>query len=114
MRKEIVELLKDGPEQRLVVGPIVERLIGLGWEQKQIIFGKNEWKIPKTPSEASKREKNAAFDYFPVDVAVFDSVETTGDYSDVCIFLIDNADGIKPGVQSEIDTVKKHDIKALY
>ncbi len=41
MRKEIVELLKDGPEQRLVVGPIVERLIGLGWEQKQIIFGKN-------------------------------------------------------------------------
>lgn len=34
--------------------------------------------------------------------------------SDVCIFLIDNADGIKPGVQSEIDTVKKHDIKALY
>lgn len=34
MRKEIVELLKDGPEQRLVVGPIVERLIGLGWEQK--------------------------------------------------------------------------------
>ena len=57
MRKEIVELLKDGPEQRLVVGPIVERLIGLGWEQKQIIFGKNEWKIPKTPSEASKRER---------------------------------------------------------
>lgn len=88
MRKEIVELLKDGPEQRLVVGPIVERLIGLGWEQKQIIFGKNEWKIPKTPSEASKREKNAAFDYFPVDVAVFDSVETTGDYRHL-LFIIE-------------------------
>lgn len=26
--------------------------------------------------------------------------------SDICIFLIDNADGIKPGVQTEIDTVK--------
>lgn len=34
--------------------------------------------------------------------------------SDVCIFLIDNADGITPGVQSEIDTVKKCNIKALY
>lgn len=34
--------------------------------------------------------------------------------SDVCIFLIDNADGIHPGVQKEIDTVKKHNIKALY
>ena len=34
--------------------------------------------------------------------------------SDVCIFLIDNADGIKSGVQAEIDTVKKYNIKALY
>ena len=34
--------------------------------------------------------------------------------SDICIFLIDNADGIKPGVQAEIDTVKKYSIKTLY
>lgn len=34
--------------------------------------------------------------------------------SDVCIFLIDNADGIRAGVQAEIDTVNKHGIKALY
>ena len=34
--------------------------------------------------------------------------------SDICIFLIDNADGINPGVQAEINTVKKHNIKALY
>ena len=34
--------------------------------------------------------------------------------SDICIFLIDNADGIRPGVQVEIDTVKKNNIKALY
>ena len=33
---------------------------------------------------------------------------------DVCIFLIDNNDGITPGVQKEINTVKKHNIKALY
>jgi hypothetical protein len=34
--------------------------------------------------------------------------------SDLCIFLIDNADGITSGVQAEIDTVKKYNIKALY
>lgn len=34
--------------------------------------------------------------------------------SDICIFLIDNADGVPPGVQKEIDTVRKHGIKALY
>ena len=34
--------------------------------------------------------------------------------SDICIFLIDNADGINPGVQVEIDTVKKHNIKSFY
>ena len=34
--------------------------------------------------------------------------------SDVCIFLIDNADGIRPGVQAEIDIVKNHNIMALY
>lgn len=34
--------------------------------------------------------------------------------SDVCIFLIDKKDDISQGVQKELDTVKKHNIKALY
>lgn len=34
--------------------------------------------------------------------------------SDICIFLIDNADGVPGGVQREIDTVRKNNIKALY
>jgi len=33
---------------------------------------------------------------------------------DLCIFLIDNQEGIRPGVQKEIDIVKKYNIKALY
>ena len=33
---------------------------------------------------------------------------------DICIFLINNADGVTPGVQKEIDTVKRNNIKALY
>jgi len=34
--------------------------------------------------------------------------------SHLCIFLIDNKDGISDGVQKEIDTAKKHKIKSLY
>lgn len=34
--------------------------------------------------------------------------------SDVCIFLIDNKDGINRGVQEELDIVSKYKIKALY
>ena len=34
--------------------------------------------------------------------------------SDVCIFLIDNKDGVPQGVQIEIDTVNKYQIPSLY
>ena len=84
----IKEKLKEGPEQTLVVGPLVERLIKNGWAFEQIVFGKNEWKVPKTPSEASKREKGTSFDYFPVDIAVFESPETCGDYRHI-LFVIE-------------------------
>ena len=88
MNTMIQKMLKDGPEQTLTVGPLVERLLSNGWKLGQIIFGKNEWKIPKTPSEASKRENGHAFDYFPVDIAVFDSEKTCGDYRHL-LFIIE-------------------------
>lgn len=87
MNSEITKRLKDGPEQQLVVGPLVEMLIHNGWSIDQIVFGKKEWKIPKTPSEASKRELGNSYDYFPVDIAVFDSVETCGDYRHLLIVI---------------------------
>ena len=34
--------------------------------------------------------------------------------SDVCIFLIDNKDGVNPGVQREIDVARNENIKSLY
>lgn len=88
MKPEISTSLKDTPEQRLVVGPLVEILTERGWNLDQIIFGKNEWKVPKTPSEASKREKGNSFDFFPVDIAVFESKETCGDYRHL-LFIIE-------------------------
>ena len=89
MLSEIVKVkLKDSPEQMLVVGPLVERLLKNGWVFEQIVFGKNEWKIPKTPSEASKREKGSSFEFFPVDIAVFESPETCGDYRHI-LFIVE-------------------------
>lgn len=81
--------LKSGPEQQLVVGPLVQALISKGgWSLDQIIFGKNEWKIPKTPSEASKRQKGQSFEFFPVDIAVFDDPKNKGDYRHL-LFIIE-------------------------
>jgi len=75
----IAEHLKDIPEQQLVVGPLVQYLLGQGWQLEQIIFGKKEWLVPKSPSEQSKREKGRPYAGFPVDIAVFDRATTVGD-----------------------------------
>jgi len=76
---EIKKKLKDIPEQRNVVGPLVAQLVDAGWNLEQIIFGKSEWRVPKSPSEASKREKRTSFAGFPVDIAVFDDRRNVGD-----------------------------------
>ena len=76
---EVRQKLKDAPEQREVVGPLVVQLLDSGWSLDQIIFGKNEWRVPKSPSEATKREKHASFAGFPVDLAVFDDPKNLSD-----------------------------------
>ena len=53
----IKDKLKEGPEQTLVVGPLVDRLIKYGWAFEQIVFGKNEWKVPKTPLKRQNVKK---------------------------------------------------------
>ena len=66
-------------QAQLVVFPLVKHLVGLGWLLEQITFGKREWRVPKNPSEASKREKKQSFEGFPIDIALFDSPEHAGD-----------------------------------
>jgi len=85
---EIKKKLKDIPEQRDVVGPLVAQLVDAGWHLEQIIFGKSEWRVPKSPSEASKREKGNSYAGFPVDIAVFDDPSNVGDPRHL-VFLIE-------------------------
>lgn len=88
IQETIKQSLKQGPEQNLVVGPLVEQLITLGWKLEQIWYGKKEWKIPKNPSEATKRQKGESFDFFPVDIAVFDDPKNSGNYRHL-LFIIE-------------------------
>ncbi len=75
----IEERLKDTHEQRSVVGPLVRYLCDIGWDLEQIVFGKKEWRVPKSPSQATLREKGQSFEGFPVDIAIFDDPAHTGD-----------------------------------
>lgn len=80
--------LKDTPEQRDVVGPLVLHLIGQGWSIDQIQFGRTEWRVPKNPSQATNRERNRSFEGFPVDIAVFDDPRNFGNYRHL-LFIIE-------------------------
>jgi type I restriction enzyme M protein len=53
--------------------------VALGWHLEQIVYGKAEWRVPKSPSEATRREKGQSFSGFPVDIAVFDDEASVGD-----------------------------------
>lgn len=87
INEEIRKRLKRTKEQLLVVGPLVQYLTELGWSLEQIVFGKKEWRVPKTPSEASKREKGHSYDGFPCDIVVFDSPRHVGDYRHVLFVM---------------------------
>ena len=83
------------------------------------ICGKDRYdKIRKDLKEAIEKTELAQVYLFEGEQA---STMSAGDHylfaledSDVCIFLIDNKDGVTPGVQKEIDKVRKNNIQALY
>lgn len=95
--------LKDTPEQHQVVGPLVEYLVSLGWALEQIIFGRREWRVPKTPSEQSKREAGHSFDGFPVDIAVFESPRYRGNPTKLTVIVECKVPDEETGVQQLLD-----------
>lgn len=66
--------------------PLVEELIKFGWDKHQIQI-EPEWRVPKNPSEASKREVGNRFDGYPVDVAIFDHAGNVGNYEHLLIIV---------------------------
>lgn len=79
---------KSFKEHHLTRLPILQAFLNLGWERTQIICPSpdsedTEWYVPKTPSEATKREAKQRFKGFPVDIALFDDTEFAGDYEHI-------------------------------
>lgn len=84
-------------EHTLTRLPLIEELKKLGWDNNQIQYSP-EWKVPKTPSDASRREANQSFQGFPVDVAIFDSPSNLGNYENILIIIETKAPDIDSGI----------------
>lgn len=83
---------KNFKEHHLVRLPVLGRLLSLGWERGQIICPSpesddTEWRVPKSPSEATNREANHKFQGFPVDIALFDDSDNAGEYEHIIGFI---------------------------
>ncbi len=61
-----------GPEHNEVRLPLVDQLLALGWSSKQVQW-KPEWRVPKNPSEHSRREAGQSYQGYPVDVIIWES-----------------------------------------
>ena len=77
--------------------PLIEKLKKLGWDKNQIQY-EPEWRVPKSPSEASRREKGQSFKSFPIDVAIFDHPSHVGDYQHLQIIIETKAPTLTEGV----------------
>lgn len=70
------------PEHFEVRLPTIERLKDLGWSEEQIRWDP-EWRVPKTPHDAAKRESSSSFESWPCDLVIFDSEEHVGEWEHV-------------------------------
>ena len=61
-----------GPEHSEVRLPLVDKLRSLGWSAKQIQWDP-EWRVPRNPSDHSRREAGQAYTGFPVDIIIWES-----------------------------------------
>lgn len=77
--------------------PLVAELERIGWDKNQIQY-QPEWKVPKSPCEASKREAGQGFQGFPVDIAIFDNPSNLGNYENIQIIIETKAPNIEEGI----------------
>lgn len=88
------EQMSEHTEVRI---PLIAKLIKLGWDKNQIQFDP-EWRVPKSPSEATRREKGQSYKSFPIDVAIFDHPSNAGDYQHLQIIIETKAPSVNEGI----------------
>ncbi|GGN07898.1 hypothetical protein GCM10010967_49420 [Dyadobacter beijingensis] len=77
--------------------PLLREFERLGWDKNQIQY-LPEWKVPRSPSEASKREAAMSFQGFPVDIAIFDNPSNLGNYENIQIIVETKAPNVEEGI----------------
>lgn len=71
-----------GPEHLLVRMPTIKELKKLGWSEQQMQW-EPEWRVPKSPHDAAKREDGNRFAGWPVDLAIFSDEDHAGSWEDI-------------------------------
>lgn len=84
------------PEHDDVRLPTVATLLQNGWSEGQIVY-QPEWRVPRTPSQASRREAGHSFDGYPCDIAIFESDETSGEWENILVVFELKAPNHKEG-----------------
>lgn len=74
------------PEHDEVRIPTLDALVAVGWSDGQIQF-QPEWRVPRTPSQASRREAGHSFEGYPADIVIFESDDTAGQWEHVLILF---------------------------
>jgi len=85
-------------EHRCVRLPTIEKLKELGWTEGQMQWSP-EWRVPKTQSEAAKRERGKSFEGFPCDLVLFASEEEHGAVEALLIIFEFKQPGLDEGRQ---------------
>lgn len=99
---------RSGPEHELVRIPTLRALLEAGWSRDQIVCpsddsGDSEWRVPRTPHDATLRELGRSFASWPVDLAIFDDGAHAGDWEHVFgIFEFKQPD--VPAGRSQLET----------
>lgn len=88
---------KSGPENTFTRMPLIQKLKDLGWAGNQIVY-EPEWQVPKTPSEASKRESGKSFKGFPVDIVIFEKEEYRNNWEYVHVIFETKAPDLASGI----------------
>ncbi|MDA2040169.1 N-6 DNA methylase [Bacillus cereus] len=110
-KKEVSTIVRESKEHLYTRLPLIDKLIELGWDPHQLQF-QPEWHVPKTPSEAAKREAGKSYQGFPVDVAIFDSGENAGEWEHIQIIIETKQPDINSGL-SQLEIYMSLEPRAL-
>lgn len=88
---------QSGPENTETRLPLISKLEKLGWDKKQMMW-EPEWKVPKRPSEATKREAGSRFEGYPIDLTIFDEADNCGKWEHVKILFETKKPNVDEGI----------------